>query len=35
MGTAEEVAEVVRFLVGPESSYCTGEVFPVTGGFVS
>ena len=35
MGMADEVAEIVRFLVGPESSYCTGEVFPVTGGFVS
>ena len=35
MGTAEEIAEVVRFLVGPESSYCNGDVFAATGGFVS
>ena len=33
MGTAEEVAEVVRFLAGPESSYSTGDVYPVTGGY--
>lgn len=35
MGTAEEVAEIVRFLAGPESSYCNGDVFSATGGFVS
>ena len=33
MGVPEEIAEVVRFLSGPESSYCTGEVYPVTGGY--
>jgi 3-oxoacyl-[acyl-carrier protein] reductase len=33
MGTAEEIAEVVRFLAGPESSYSTGDVYPVTGGY--
>ena len=35
MGSAEEIAEVVRFLVGPESSYCNGDVFAASGGFVS
>lgn len=33
MGTAEEIAEMIRFLSGPESSYCTGEVYPVSGGY--
>jgi 3-oxoacyl-[acyl-carrier protein] reductase len=33
MGTAAEIAEVVRFLAGPESSYSTGDVYPVTGGY--
>jgi 3-oxoacyl-[acyl-carrier protein] reductase len=33
MGTAEELAELVRFLCGPESSYCTGEVFTASGGY--
>jgi NAD(P)-dependent dehydrogenase (short-subunit alcohol dehydrogenase family) len=34
MGTAEEIAALVRFLSGPESSYCNGEVFAASGGFV-
>ena len=34
MGTAEELAELVRFLSGPESSYCNGDVFAASGGFV-
>ncbi|MCO5330262.1 MAG: SDR family oxidoreductase [Ilumatobacteraceae bacterium] len=34
MGTADELAELVRFLAGPESSYCNGDVFAASGGFV-
>ncbi|MGA0877515.1 MAG: SDR family NAD(P)-dependent oxidoreductase [Ilumatobacteraceae bacterium] len=34
MATADELAEVVRFLAGPEASYCIGDVFPVSGGWV-
>jgi NAD(P)-dependent dehydrogenase (short-subunit alcohol dehydrogenase family) len=34
MGTAEEVASVVRFLVGPDASYVTGAVWTVDGGRV-
>lgn len=33
MGSPDEIAELVRFLCGPESSYCTGEVFSASGGF--
>lgn len=33
LGTAEELAELVRFLCGPESSYCNGDVFAASGGF--
>ncbi len=33
MGRAEEMAEVVRFLSGPESSYCTGDVLTASGGY--
>lgn len=33
MGRTEEIAELVRFLAGDESSYCTGEVFSATGGY--
>jgi len=32
-GNADEVAEMVRFLAGPESSYCFGEIFTLTGGY--
>jgi 3-oxoacyl-[acyl-carrier protein] reductase len=34
LGTAAEVAELVRFLSGPESSYCNGDIFAASGGFV-
>jgi NAD(P)-dependent dehydrogenase (short-subunit alcohol dehydrogenase family) len=34
MATAHELAELVRFLAGPESSYSTGDVYPATGGYV-
>lgn len=33
MGSAEEMAELVRFLCGPESSYCTGDVITASGGY--
>ncbi|MEY2421320.1 MAG: 3-oxoacyl-[acyl-carrier protein] reductase [Acidimicrobiaceae bacterium] len=33
LGEPEEVAELVRFLAGPESSYCFGEVLSLTGGY--
>ena len=34
IATAEELAELVRFLAGPDSSYCNGDVFAASGGFV-
>jgi 3-oxoacyl-[acyl-carrier protein] reductase len=34
MATAGELAELVRFLAGPDSSYCNGDVFAASGGFV-
>ena len=34
MGRPDELAEMVRFLAGPESSYCTGDVFSVSGGYM-
>ncbi|MBA2631495.1 MAG: SDR family oxidoreductase [Chloroflexi bacterium] len=34
MGTAEEVAAVIGFLIGPEASYVTGAIWPVDGGRV-
>ena len=33
MGRPEELAELVRFLAGPESSYCSGDIFAASGGF--
>ena len=32
LGRADEVAEAVRFLAGPEASYSFGDVLPLTGG---
>jgi NAD(P)-dependent dehydrogenase (short-subunit alcohol dehydrogenase family) len=34
MAKASELAELVRFLSGPESSYCNGDVFTASGGYV-
>jgi 3-oxoacyl-[acyl-carrier protein] reductase len=34
LASAEELSQVVRFLAGPESSYCVGDVFPASGGWV-
>jgi 3-oxoacyl-[acyl-carrier protein] reductase len=33
MGRAQEIAELVRFLSGDESSYCTGEIVTASGGY--
>jgi len=35
MGTAEEVASVITFLIGPEAAYVTGAVWTVDGGRVA
>ncbi len=34
LGTADEVASVIQFLLGPESAYVTGQVINVDGGIV-
>jgi 3-oxoacyl-[acyl-carrier protein] reductase len=34
LGTADDVAGVVRFLAGPTSAYITGQVIVVDGGLV-
>jgi 3-oxoacyl-[acyl-carrier protein] reductase len=34
IGSAEDVAEAVRFLVSPRSSYVTGQVVRVNGGLL-
>lgn len=33
LGKPEELADMIRFLSGPESEYCTGDVFNVSGGY--
>jgi NAD(P)-dependent dehydrogenase (short-subunit alcohol dehydrogenase family) len=33
MATADELAQMVRFLAGDESSYCAGDVLSVSGGY--
>lgn len=35
MGTADEIVEVIAFLASPAASYCTGEVFSASGGYLS
>ena len=32
LGTPEDIAEIVRFLIGPESSWVTGQVIASDGG---
>jgi NAD(P)-dependent dehydrogenase (short-subunit alcohol dehydrogenase family) len=32
VGTVEDVAQAVRYLIGPESSFVTGEVLGIDGG---
>jgi len=34
MGVPNDIAEMIRFLCGPESQYCTGDVFTVSGGYL-
>ena len=33
LGEPDELADMIRFLSGPESEYCTGDVFNVSGGY--
>lgn len=33
LGTAEEMANIIAFLLGPESSYVTGSVYGADGGW--
>lgn len=35
MGTPNEIAEVIAFLASPAASYCTGEVFSASGGYLA
>jgi 3-oxoacyl-[acyl-carrier protein] reductase len=34
LGTPQDVAHAVLFLASEESSYITGQVLPVTGGWI-
>ncbi len=34
MGTTKDVANLVKFLAAPDSSYITGEVIKVDGGMI-
>ena len=34
MGVPDDIAQMIRFLAGPESGYCTGDVFKVSGGYM-
>jgi 3alpha(or 20beta)-hydroxysteroid dehydrogenase len=35
MGQATDVSEMVSYLAGDESSYCTGSEFVIDGGFLN
>lgn len=35
MGVSDEIAQVIAFLASPASSYCTGEVFSASGGYLA
>lgn len=35
MGTPDEIAQVIAFLASPAASYCTGEVFSASGGYLA
>ena len=35
VGTADEVGEMIAFLCGPRSSFCTGSEFKVDGGLLA
>jgi len=35
MGVSDEIAQVIAFLASPGASYCTGEVFSASGGYLA
>ncbi len=35
MGVSDEIAQVIAFLASPAASYCTGEVFSASGGYLA